>query len=270
MINFSELLWKPAGSNGSSLPAPLCSDSENLAEVGEFSKIPIEEVHLQPEMRIALFNNPRSPGADRYRFLRMRLQEVKDATKLQKLLITSPLPQDGKSTVALNLATALAEHGKRNVLLIEADLYHPTIVQRLGLQIRPGLGACLEGGMDALSALRQIQPLGWYLLPAGELRENPTELLHSESISGVLQRLSAYFDWILIDTPPVVPLTDAVSLSRHVDATLLVVRAGCTPQGTVKEALSLLGPKRVLGIVFNAAEGLNRLYSEYYGYYSKK
>jgi Mrp family chromosome partitioning ATPase len=85
-----------------------------------------------------------------------------------------------------------------------------------------------------------------------------------------LERLSLHFDWILIDTPPVAPLTDAVSLSRHVDGTLLVVRAGCTPQEAVKEALTLIGPKHVLGIVFNAAESLNRLYSQYYGYYDKK
>ena len=85
-----------------------------------------------------------------------------------------------------------------------------------------------------------------------------------------MQRLSPYFDWILIDSPPVAPLTDAVLLLKHVDASLVVVRADRTPQEAVKEALTLLGPKHVLGIIFNAAEGLTRLYSEYYGYYGKK
>jgi capsular exopolysaccharide synthesis family protein len=200
----------------------------------------------------------------------MRLRELKAAVNLRKLLITSPLPQDGKSTVALNLATALAEGGKRSVLVIEADLYHPTLAQRLELPIRPGLGECLEKGLDPLSAIRHLEPLGWYLLAAGESSANPTELLQSEALAQVLQRLSSHFDWILFDTPPVAPLTDAVSLSRHVDASLLIVRAGCTPQESVKEALAALGQKHVLGIIFNAAEGLNRLYSEYYGYYEKK
>lgn len=269
MINFSELLWKPQRSKGA-LTAIGGSTREDNPEVGELREIPSEQVRIRPDMRIALLSDPKGPGADRFRYLRMRLREVKEAVNLRKLMITSPLPKDGKSTVVLNLATALAEEGKRSVLLIEADLYHPTLVQRLGLQARPGLGECLEKGIDPMSALRRLQPLGWYLLPAGELEGNPTELLQSEAFSKMLQRLSPQFDWILIDTPPVAPLTDAVSLSRLADATLLVVRAGCTPPEAVKEALALLGQKHVLGIIFNAAEGLNRLYSQYYGYYGKK
>jgi capsular exopolysaccharide synthesis family protein len=270
MINFSELLWKPQRSKGSALPAYIGSDSESLAEVSELRQIPTEEVQVRPETRIAVITDPRSPGADRFRYLRMRLREVKEAVKLQKLLITSPLPQDGKSTVALNVATALAEGGRRRVLLIEADLYHPSLIQRLGLQPRTGLGECLEEGLDPLLAVRHLQPLGWYLLSAGQVHGNPTELLQSEALSRVFQRVSPHFDWILVDTPPVAPLTDAVSISRQVDAALLVVRSGHTPQKAVNDALALLGTKHVLGIIFNAAEGLHRQYSKYYGYYSKK
>jgi Mrp family chromosome partitioning ATPase len=86
----------------------------------------------------------------------------------------------------------------------------------------------------------------------------------------LLQRLSPHFDWILIDTPPVAPLTDAVTLAQHVDGCLLVVRADYTPREAVEEAMKLLGPRRVLGMLFNGAEGLNQLYSQYYGYYGKK
>jgi Mrp family chromosome partitioning ATPase len=78
------------------------------------------------------------------------------------------------------------------------------------------------------------------------------------------------FDWVVVDTPPVTPLTDALTMARHVDASLLVVRADCTPRAAVDEALDRLGPKRVLGIVFNGAESLNRLYSKYYGHYGRK
>jgi protein-tyrosine kinase len=190
--------------------------------------------------------------------------------KLRSLLITSALPQDGKSTVALNLATVLAQGGKHTVLLIEADLYHPSLAQRLGLRARPGLAECLESGLDPISAIRRLEPLHCYLLQAGEYHGNPTELLQSDLLPGVLQRLSPYFDWILIDTPPVAPLTDALLISQHVDGCLLVVRADRTPREAVEEAIKLLGTKRVLGILFNGAEGLNRLYSKYYGYYGKK
>ncbi len=270
MINFSELLWKPQRSKGSKLSDLAGPSPEDASQSSELHCIPVEEVRIRPELRIALLTDPRSPGADRFRFLRMRLRELKAAVSLRKLLIASPLPQDGKSTVALNLATVLAEEGKRSVLVIEADLYHPTLAQRLGLPIRPGLGECLEKGTNPMLVLRHLQPLGWYLLAAGECSANPTELLQSESFAQVLQQLSPHFDWILFDTPPVAPLSDAVSISRHVDASLLVVRAGYTPQDSVKEAIAALGQKHVLGVVFNAAEGLNQLYSEYYGYYGKK
>jgi capsular exopolysaccharide synthesis family protein len=270
MINFSELLWRPQRVKGPPSSGFAEPASQDLRDFSELRQIQAEEVRIRPELRIANLTDARSPGADRFRFLRMKLRELKAAVNLTTLLITSPLPHDGKSTIALNLATVLAEEGKRRVLLIEADLYHPTLAQRLEVPIRPGLGECLEKGLDPMSALRRLEPLGWYLLEAGGAKGNPTELLQSELFPNVLQRLSPHFEWILIDTPPVAPLTDAVSISRHADASLLVVRAGCTPQESVREALAALGQKHVLGIIFNAAEGLNRVYSQYYGYYGKK
>jgi capsular exopolysaccharide synthesis family protein len=256
--------------NYSEVPGKHSRIGEPSLEASKFRQIPIEEVNLKPESRIVIHTEPRSPGADRFRFLRMRLRVIKTLGKLKTLLITSALPQDGKSTIALNLATALAEGGKRTVLLIEADLYHPSLCLRLGLPGRHGLAECLESGLDPLSVLRHLEPLHWYLLSAGEPRGNPTELLQSDSLPDLLQRLSPYFDWILIDTPPVAPLTDAVTLAQHVDGCLLVVRADRTPRGAVEEAMKLLGPKRVLGMLFNGAAGLNQLYSQYYGYYGKK
>jgi capsular exopolysaccharide synthesis family protein len=196
----------------------------------------------------------------------MCLRELWKAGKLRTLQITSPLPQDGKSTIALNLATALAEGGKRTVLLIEADLHRPTLTEQLGLEQRAGLADCLETSLNPLSVLRRLEPLGWYLLPAGEPRSNPTELLQTEAFAVVLQTLSQHFDWILIDSPPVIPLTDALSLARQANATLLVAREGRTPREAIEKAIAVLGRQRVLGIVLNAVEGLDRVYSGYYGY----
>jgi polysaccharide biosynthesis transport protein len=270
MSKIFELLWKSEQTTVRPSSALISHASENLEEACELRQIPDEEIQIQPESRIVLHTDPESPGADRFRFLRMRLRELKDATNTRRFMVTSPSPQDGKSTIALNLATALAEGGKRTVLLIEADLHHPTLVQRLGLQNRPGFGECLEQGLDPMSALHRLQPLGWYFLAAGASRGNPTELMQSDSLSTIMQRLSPHFDWILIDTPPVAPLTDALSLSKHVDASLLVVRANRTSQEAVKEALTRLGPKNVLGLIFNGAEELDRTYSDYYGSSGKK
>lgn len=268
MINFSELLWKP----GRVAHKAFVSDSSPDASdsISELRDIPIRQVHIQPSMRVALQMDPRGAGADRLRFLRMRLRELKDLAKLRSIVITSPLPEDGKSTTAVNLATTLGEQGKRSVLLIEADLYHPSLAKNLGLESEAGLAECLQDGSEPFANLRRLEPLGWYLLPAGKARRNPTELLQSESLPKLIQSLHPHFDWILIDTPPISPLTDAVVLSRQVDATLLVVRANRTPREAIEGAIELIGRKHILGIIFNGAESLNRLYSKYYGHYGNE
>ena len=232
----------------------------------QFDHILVEEVQVLPETRIITHIDPRSAGADRFRFLRMCLRELWNSGKLRSLQITSPLQGDGKSTVALNLATALTEGGKRKVLLIEADLHRPSLMGQLGLQQRAGLAACLEENLDPALAIRRLEPLGWYLLPAGEPHGNPTELLQTDALADVLQKLSPHFDWILIDSPPVMPLTDALSIARRANATLLVARQGRTPREAIERAIAVLGRQRVLGLVLNAVEDLDRLYSGYYGY----
>lgn len=239
--------------------------SEKVEKATQLDQLQVEEVQLLRGSRIVMHTDPRSAGADRFRFLRMCLREFRNAGKVKTLQITSPLPQDGKSTVALNLATALSEGGRRTVLLIEADLHRPTLIEHLGLEKRVGLAECLEGTLNPISVLRRLEPLGWYLLPAGEPRSNPTELLQTEAFAGVLQTLSPHFDWVVIDSPPVIPLTDALSLARQADATLLIAREGRTPREAVEKAIAILGRKRVLGIVLNAVEGLDRMYSGYYG-----
>jgi succinoglycan biosynthesis transport protein ExoP len=234
-----------------------------------FEGIEVEHVQVAPESRIVFFSDPRSPGADRFRYLRMRLRELWDTGKLRSLLITSPLPQDGKSTIALNLATALAELGKRKVLLIEADLHHPTLCSQLGLDSWEGLAECLEDGLNPLSFVKRLDPLNWYLLPSGRTDRNPTDLLQPSALAYVMSKLSGHFDWILFDAPPLGPLTDSVSLSRFADASLVIVRAGQTPREAVEETFALLGPKHVLGVVLNGLDGLDRVYSKYRAYYGK-
>jgi capsular exopolysaccharide synthesis family protein len=251
------------------LSVPMPEDGghpENPERSSEFLNIPVEEVHINPASRIVSYTDPSSPGADRFRFLRMRLRELWNTKNLRTLLITSPLPEDGKSTIALNLATALAEGGKRSVLLIEADLHRSPLTGHLGLKVGPGLGECLERGLNPLSAVRRLEPLGWYSLTAGQARRNPTDLLQGDALSVVRQKLSPHFDWILIDSPPVIPLTDALSLGRQANGSLLVARAGRTPSEAIEKAIELLGRQHVLGIVLNRVEEISRLYSGCYPY----
>lgn len=240
---------------------------QTIEKTNTLTSIPGERTEVPPESRLVVWNNPRSLGADRFRLLRMHLQKHQSAGKLKTLILTSPLPQDGKSTVALNLATILAGQGKHKVLLLEADLRCPSLLRRLGLRPWPALSECLKDGSDPIPALRRIDPLDFYLLPAGEPPGSPTELLQSEHFTQVVQTLSGYFDWILIDSPPTDPTVDTLALKSRADACLLIVRAGKTPRERVEEAIRQFGPGYVIGVVLNGLEGLEREYSEYYGKY---
>ncbi len=270
MSHFLNLFHKPPGHG----PAPQASsvvpeNSDTSAHAAALAQalpeFPAEEAQLRPENRLIYHDDPRSPAADRFRLLRMRLKTHWKAGKLKKLLITGPLAHDGKSTVVLNLATALSERGKRTVLVIEADLHHSSLAQILRLRPWAGLTECLvDDATPPLSAIRRIDPLGWYLLPAGEPRRNPTELLQTPSFGHILEQLSPCFDWILIDSPPVIPLTDSLSLQQHADASLLVVRAGRTPREAVEQSIELLGKKNIVGIVLNGVEARDHLYYQYY------
>jgi capsular exopolysaccharide synthesis family protein len=233
----------------------------------DLGEIPIERAEIVPESRIAVWDNPQALPADRYRMLRMQLERLRGDGKLKTILLTSPSPQDGKSTVALNLASILAKHGKRHVLLLEADLRCPSLTRRLGLKPWPGLTESLTTGSDIMAAVRLIDPLQFYLLPAGAPVEDPAELLHSDSMAHCVETLSKTFDWILIDAPPTTPIPDALTLKSRSDACLLVARAGKTNREQLEESVQLLGPKFVLGIVLNGMEGLETRYSGYYENY---
>jgi protein-tyrosine kinase len=234
-----------------------------------FSAIPPVQADLQPSCCAIFHTEPLGAASDRFRLLRMRLREHNKSGSLKTLLITSPLPHDGKSTVAVNLATALSEDSKFKVLLIEADLHRPCLNTQLGLPECPGLTECLEGELPAISVLRRVEPLGWYLMAAGKTPDNPTELVQGSGFRTLREEMVKYFDWILIDSPPVVPLTDALSLIPHSDAALLVVRAGQTPESSIQQAITQIGKQHIAGIVFNGVPGLERAYAKY-GYYGPK
>ncbi len=236
-------------------------------KVPDFGSIRTENAEIRPEVRLAVWDNPGTLAADRYRLLRLQLEKLQSKRTLRTILLTSASPQDGKSTVALNLAVVLAGQGKHRVLVLEADLRCPSFVRRLGLSPWKGLSECLAHGLDPVTAVRRVDPLQFYLLPAGERVDNPTELLQSERLTHLVQAMSGWFDWILIDSPPVSPIADTLALKPRADASLLVVRSGKTPREAVEEAIQQLGPGFVMGIVLNGAKSLNRKYAEYYSKY---
>jgi|SRR5271157_1101995 len=244
------------------LPVPTAFEGADV-----YLPVPTETSPVAPESRIVVHSDPRSAGADRFRLVQIRLKSLQASKNLKSLLITSPLPGDGKSTVALNLATALSEKGKHSVLLMEADVYRPALVKRLGLKPWPGLTECHRRGSDPMLAIRRIDPLGFYLLPAGRPVEDGSSLLQSNFVSQLIKGLgSSSFSWILIDSPPTTPIADILGLKAHADATLLVAHAGQTPREAIEEATRNLGRDHIIGIILNGVEGLDPIYSKYYGY----
>lgn len=235
------------------IPAP-----PHLAEAPVRLEFPVEEARIRPETRLIVHTDPRGTAADRFRLARMRLRELRNVGTLNSLLVTSPLANEGKSTVVMNLASVLSERGKRPILVVEADLHHPCLVKTLGLEAWAGLTSCLQNDLSPLSAIRRVEPLGWCLLPAGETRRNPTELLQTPAFGNLMQRLAPHFEWILIDSPPVVPLTDSISLQHHADGTLVVIRAEQTPREAIEQAVALLGRKKICAVILNGIEADNQ------------
>jgi capsular exopolysaccharide synthesis family protein len=226
-----------------------------------------ERVSLESRARVVLHQDPNGPAADRFRYLRMRLKELRTSANLRTLLVSSPLPNDGKSTIVMNLATALAENGDRKVLVVEADLHHATLCGRLGLPASPGIAEYLESRDAATPSVRKLGSLGWHFLPAGAATSNPTELVQLDRMRSLMHKLASTFDWVVIDSPPVLPVADALSLAQMANATLLVARAGVTPREAIEDSVRLLGLDNVLGVILNGGIGVNQLYANYKRYY---
>ena len=208
----------------------------------------------------------RGLAAERYRSLRSQLEYVRGERGIGSFVVTSALPQEGKTCTALNLATVLSAQNKKRILFVEADMRRCSCRQLLSLEKGPGLSDCLENGLDPFSAIQQVEPLGFHLLAAGEPASSPVDLLQSKRFSEMMDRLKASFDWVIVDAPPVGLVADASILQRSVDGVLLVVRAASTPRELIEDAVREIGRENVLAIVLNGAETLDNGYGQY-GYY---
>ena len=225
-----------------------------------------ETATVHPEDRVVVNSAPHSMGGERFRQLKTYLKDLRASGTLKTILIASPSAQDGKSTIATNLATVLSEKGKFRVLLLEADLRRPSVAAKLRLKPRTGLTECLGGKVEPMAAIRRIEPLDIYVLCAGAVSKSPLELLQSERFAEMMKSFTALFDWIIIDAPPVIPVPDAMVLKKFADATLLVARAGQTTREALDETIKQFEGNPVLGVILNCAEKLEGRYARYYGY----
>jgi protein-tyrosine kinase len=210
---------------------------------------------------------PDSFEADQYRSLRHGVERVRVMSGLHVLAVTSPASGDGKSVTSLNLAGALAQSPDSSVLVIDADLRRPSIGKYLGLSTHRALGLAdllLHPEYDLSRAVVRLEKFNLSVLPAGPPQIAPYELLNSSRLDTLLADARARYTFVLVDTPPVVALPDCRLIGRGVDGFLLIVAAHKTPRKLVEEAITLLDPAKVIGVVLN---GDDRPVQGQYGYY---
>jgi capsular exopolysaccharide synthesis family protein len=221
----------------------------------------------RPAEQLVSLLTPGSFAADQYRKLRLTVERLHANAGLQVLAVTSPGPGEGKSVTTLNLAGALAQAGGARVLVIDADLRRPRVAEYLGLAAldEPGLaGAMQESGLELSALVRRLDRFNLSVLPAGAPQEAPYELLNSPRLDSLLTEARRRYDYVLIDTPPLLPFPDCRVIGRCVDGYLLTIAAHRTPRKLAAEALDLLDAAKVIGVVFN---GDDRPRAAHYGYY---
>lgn len=221
------------------------------------------DAQISSEARLVMHNDPYSMAADRYRLLRMHLAALGKMKRLKVVMVTSAMPQEGKTVTAINLAVGLSERSA-GVALVEMDLRRPAIAKRLGVKPRSGLVQCLQEGRDPLSAVCRVNPLGIHLLASGGSSSNPIELINGEGFAKTIQQLRAAFEWVIIDAPPVIPVPDVLALRSLADGWIWVMRAHKTAREMARDAMDQIGPQRILAIVLNEAADRESLYSSYY------
>jgi capsular exopolysaccharide synthesis family protein len=210
---------------------------------------------------------PTSIEAEQYRTLRAMLEAKRREKGPLILAVSSPGVGDGKTTTAINLAGVLAEGEEPRVLLLDADLRNPSVAVKLGLmRHHGGLAAALRGRSANLDGLvTRRPPYRIDLVLAGESTNAPYELLKSRAFAELLKEMRQVYDFVIVDTPPIVSLPDCRLLGSMVDGFIIVVAADRTPRKLVEESLNALNPDKVLGFVFNNDQGSSR-YASYYGY----
>jgi capsular exopolysaccharide synthesis family protein len=204
-----------------------------------------------------------------FRSLRTALAFSNGATSGRVIVVTSSQPLEGKTTTASNLAIALALGGEK-VLLVDADLRRPNLHKTLGIDNSVGLSHLLTGQADARDAIRQVSTPNLWVMTAGLVPPNPSELLASDRMKALLSPAHGWFDWVIVDTPPVLAVTDAVILAPLAAGVAFVIRSEMTPRRHVRRALETLmtGQPKLHGVVLNGVD-LERnkyYYSRYYGY----
>lgn len=240
-------------------------EAESFCGAPILGDIPTEKFERGEDRRLTMVQHPQSPAAEAYRMLGSNLNFLQAEQEIKTLLVTSAEPGEGKSTVAANLATALAEGGKRVVLVI-SDFHRPSTTAFFDVSEDVGLSDVLAGTSDVFHALQRPSDTdSLWVLAAGPAPANPNRLLGSSRMQGLLGALGAEVDWVIIDTPPLLTVADGLAVAPWADGVLIVMHAGVSTQGAAKRGPATLEKvgARIVGVV---VWGLDQAKHSYGGY----
>lgn len=236
-----------------------------METVASFASFPTLEVSPTGDSRLVFLTQPESLAAEKFRFLGVRLRQMRQNRPLKRVLVTSTIPEEGKSLVSVNLAGVLARR-KEKVLLVEGDLRRPVLADHLGLVTLMGLAEWLQSGIQTPSNIYHLSGPGFWIMPAGHPPANPLELMQSGRLSALFRQITDLFDWIVVDSPPLLPLADTTLWSRLTDGTLLVTREGATQKRPLQRGLEAIKKSDLLGVVLNCCTDTE--HDNYYRRYS--
>ena len=229
---------------------------ENVVASLSFPSLEVSSAAGSP---LVFLTQPESLAAEKFRFLSVRLRQIRQNRPLKKVLVTSTIPAEGKSVVTANLASALARR-KERVLLIEGDLRRPVLADRFGLGTLAGLSEWLQSGVQTPSNIYHLNGPGFWIIPAGHPPKNALELMQSGRLSALIRQITDAFDWIIVDSPPLLPLADTTVWNRLTDGTLLVAREGTTQKGPLQRGLEMIKKGDLLGVVLNGCSDIDHKY----------
>ena len=234
-------------------------------EILEDRSVPLK---VSVESRLVALTEPNSLGAEKFRALVTRLDFLRKQRELKSVQITSSVINEGKSLVAGNLAMTLAKYSAAKTLLIEGDLHRPTLAELLGLSQLDGVAQWWSCNDQELTRfVHKLNDMPLWFLSAGKACDRPSDILRSTRFAKAFAQLASQFEWVVVDSTPMLPIIDVNLWSRLVDGTLLVVREGVAPMKALKKGLQALDHPKLIGVVMNEASGSDQANYEnqYYG-----
>jgi capsular exopolysaccharide synthesis family protein len=234
--------------------------------------MPVTKEVEMPSDRKAIFdlrdNDPYY--TEMMRGLRAKVEHRIDTAGFRALGVTSAVAAEGKTKTAIQLAVNMATTGRKKVLLMDLDLRKSDIAREMRIGATPGLGEYLTGTVSREEIIRITSTRGLYLIPAGRAVSSPVDMLAGEKFRSFLKELRGHFDLLILDTPPILPVPDALTISEQLDAFILVFRLSFTPYKLLRQAVDELGQGKIMGVVLNGDEKKSdKYYSRYYGSYYK-